>query len=899
MTPAPAAPALAAAPPAGPAEPLPERATPPAAVAGTPVEQPAAPAGAAPSETPPAAVPPAAAPQGAGAAPAPARRASNGQVVVDMRRQGDALRITFPFAQPTPSAAFRRGDTLWLVFDSAEPIDVTDMVAKSARVIRTATVSRSRGGQVVHLRLDRPQLTSVETEGNNWTVILGDMMLEPTRPLGIVRAFGAGGRMSATIAFDEPKQLHRISDPEIGDVIMAVTALGPARGFVKTQDFVEFRALASTHGVAIQPLADDLNAEIGSDKILLTRPGGLTMSDTRSQANGTAKQDPLASAARDANYRPFVFDTQLWGFDREADFRTRQAQLVRAAAEAPEARRGAAWLDLARFYLARNMAPEAKGVLDLAMGAGRAQREDATTLVMRAVANIMLGRGAAALKDLAHPVVGNQHDAPLWRALAYAQQGKWIEARVGFKTIETALPTLPAELQRLAYKDAMRAAIEVRDFGEAVKLLQELETVGVTRELQPVFSVLKGRIAEGLGRAADADAAYKAAADSWDRSAAAQGRLRSIVLRHALGEIKGEEAITGLEAITTTWRGDETEVEALQLLARLYTEEGRYRDAFHVMRTALAAHPNSEMTRRIHDEAAATFDSLFLAGKGDTMPAIDALTLFYDYKELTPVGRRGDEMIRRLAERLVAVDLLDQAAELLQHQVDHRLQGAARAQVAIRLSVVYLMARKPERTIQVLRETRTGDLPNEVRNQRLLIEGRALADTGRHDVALEVVANVPGREAERLRADILWSARRWRAAAEQIEKFFGERWRDFSPLRPVERADLLRAGIGYALADDRLGMDRFRQKYGPIMAEGPDARAFEVVTVAGPGSADFAEIAKSIAATDTLDNFLRDINARFPDSGPTAGVPAGRPRAAARRRAAPPQRRRAPRAPAG
>src|SRR5207244_10501927 len=107
------------------------------------------------------------------------------------------------------------------------------------------------------------------------------------------------------------------------------------------------------------------------------------------------------------------------------------------------------------------------------------------------------------------------------------------------------------------------------------------------------------------------------------------------------------------------------------------TEEQRFRDAFHVMRTALRAHPNSELTRRIQDEAAASFDSLFLAGKGDAMPAIEALSLFYDFRELTPIGRRGDELIRRLADRLVSVDLLDQAAELLQHQVDHRLQGAA------------------------------------------------------------------------------------------------------------------------------------------------------------------------------------------------------------------------------
>src|SRR5207244_5307230 len=129
--------------------------------------------------------------------------------------------------------------------------------------------------------------------------------------------------------------------------------------------------------------------------------------------------------------------------------------------------------------------------------------------------------------------------------------------------------------------------------------------------------------------------------ESMNRPAAAQGRLRETVLRYQLGDLKRADVLSELENLTTVWRGDETEIEALQLLARLYTEDARYRDAFHVMRTAMKAHPNSEMTRRIQEEAATTFDTLFLAGKGDAMPAIDALRLFYDFRELTPLGRRG------------------------------------------------------------------------------------------------------------------------------------------------------------------------------------------------------------------------------------------------------------------
>ena len=337
--------------------------------------------------------------------------------------------------------------------------------------------------------------------------------------------------------------------------------------------------------------------------------------------------------------------------------------------------------------------------------------------------------------------------------------------------------------------------------------------------------------------------------------------------------------------LTTIWRGDETEIEALKVLAHLYTEDGRYRDAFYTMRSAMAARPDSALTRQIQDEAAATFDSLFLTTKGDAIPPIDALALFYDFRELTPIGARGDEMIRRLADRLVAVDLLDQAADLLQYQVDHRLEGAARAQVATRLAVIYLMDRKPDRALAVLRASRTGSLGADLRDQRLLLEARALSDLGRHELALEVIADVSGRPATALRADILWAARRWDESAEQIELMLGDRYKDFQPLTEDERQDVMRAEIGYALAQDQLGLGRFRQKYAAKMAATPDAHAFEVVSAPlGTSGDDFAAIAHAAGAVDTLQTFLREMKVRYPDSSaispPTEPPPAGAPSAA-------------------
>lgn len=806
---------------------------------------------------------PAAAPLGA-----PVFDESN-TVSVDMRRQSDNLKLTFPFKAPTPAAVFRRADMLWLVFDSDAKIDVAALNADPTHTIRSVALSRSGDAQVLLMRLERPRLTSMSAKGLSWIVTVGDTVLEPTTPLVITRNATAAPHANAVIPFDAPHALHRLRDPDVGDTLLVVTALGPARGFLKTQDFVEFSVLASTHGIVIQPLADDLSAQILPDKVTLGRPNGLTLS-------------AVQGASRSNTFRPVVFDPQLWGFDRQADFSERQKKLLDAAAAAADTKRTGPRLDLARFYLAQDMYPEAKGVLDVALSDDRPTAEDTTGVVMRAIADIMLGRPEDGLKDLSNPLVGNQNDAQVWRAVAQAKEGKWADARDGFRNSDSAIATLPIELQRMALKEAVRAALEVRDYAGAADRLNEFEAIGVSKDMEPEISVLTGRLAEGLGRNDEALAAYRAAAKSADRPASAQGKLREVILRYQLGDLKPGEVISELETLTTIWRGDDTEVEALQVLARLYTQETRYRDAFYVMRTAMQAHPNSEMTRRIQDEAAETFNSLFLAGKGNSMPTLDALSLFYDFRELTPIGRRGDEMVRRLAERLVTVDLLDQAAELLQHQVDHRLQGAARAQVATRLAVIYLMDRKPDLTLATLRGTQVTGLSNELRNQRLLIESRALSDIGRHDVALEVVASVPGPEAIRLRSDIYWAAKRWRESAEQIELLYGDRWRNFQPLNDAERADIMRAAIGYALDSDRLGIQRFREKYAAKMSEGPDRRPFDIVTTQfGSGGGELGEIAKSIAAVDTLEAFLRDMRVRFPETGSLTPLPTPTPPPAA------------------
>ncbi|CAN5197899.1 hypothetical protein BH10PSE10_BH10PSE10_12890 [soil metagenome] len=825
------------------------------APAPKPVAAAEAPAIVAPAPPPPAA-PKKASPE------APAASNPVPGIVVEARLTSDDFRLTFPFAGPAPAAVFRRSDAIWLIFDTDEAIDASAIRREGGRIVADVTAVDLPKGRALRVRLNRPQLAALTGDERGWTLVLADKALSPPQPLVAVRDMADPARASVSVDLAKPGKLLRVTDPDAGDALLVATAGGPVRGFIKRQDFVEFSLLESLHGVVIQPKSDDVTAAIASETLTLTRPGGLTLS--------TAQTAPERASV--AN-RP-IFDVTDWRGFQTSDFMATRNKLMTAAALATGLARQPAHVNLARFYLARGFYPEAKGILDLVFSELKPGQEEASSLILHAVASTLMGRPDIAVTDLANPVVTANIDSQLWKALAYAGQQKWADAREKFKNVDFAITALPLDLQRIVIAEAFRAALEVKDYPGAAVRSNDLDMVGVDPDQTGSIAVLRGRLAEALGRDQDARAAFRAAAGSADRPAAVEGQLREIALLQKHNEISEDDALRDLETIAMIWRGDALEVRTLDMLTRIYAGRGRYQEAFAAARVASILQPNSEMSRRMQDDASALFEQIFNGSKGDDLPPVEALAMFYEFRNLTPIGRRGDEMIRRLADRLVAVDLLDQGSELLQYQIDHRIEGAARAQVASRLAMIYLMNRKPERAIAALRATRIGDLAGEIRQQRLLLEARAQTDIGRHDLALDIISNVAGREAIRLRSDIYWASRRWRESAEQIELLYGDRWRDFQPLSAAEKGDIIRAVIGYALAEDAIGLARFREKYDAKMDGGGDRAAFDLASrPVAANSADFARIAKMAATIDTLDGFLREMKIRFPDTMARAKLP--------------------------
>jgi tetratricopeptide (TPR) repeat protein len=794
-------------------------------------------------------------------APAATPRVTGGPAVVQARRAGDTIRILVPFTMETPGAVFQRADTLWLVFDARQAIDLSGLQAGSTGEFTSIDASRTREGTAIRIGLDRQSLASTSRDGMAWIITLADNLLEPPRPVQLERANDPANKLVASADFPNAGTVHRLSDPLAGDELVVVTGAGPARAFIRNFEMVEFHALAGSHGLVFQPLVDDLQVVIAGERVNVGRPQGLL-----ALTAGNARQQSAVRPVRRA--RSIGFDPELWAADAAAPFRLRESELVANAAAVHETQRTAKRLDLVRFYMAQGRWPEAKSVIDTILRQDRRVAEDGSIHGLRSVVSVMMRRPQDAMRDLAHSAMATSPDAPLWRGTALAIDGRSRDAHEAFEAAEAPITTLPPLLARFMVVQAIGAALDVGAIDRAEARLNELQEVGVPPDAEQQYALLRGRVTEARGSDREAMTAYARAANGPDEPVRADAEQRRLAVRYRLGEIDRKAAAEELEIRSFAWRGDDVEARTLAMLARVYGEMGRFREAFATTRNAMKLFPRSEAVRGVQDDVTHHFEALFLDGNADQMKPIDALALYYDFREMTPQGRRGDEIIRRLADRLAGMDLLDQAASLLQHQVDRRLTGAARAQVATKLALFHLMNRKPAAALQSLRGTRLADLPEELRMQRYLLEARALADSGRPDQGLELLDDVRSPEGEILRADILWSAQRYRASAEQSEKWLSTR-RAGAPLTEEERRHILRAAIGYALSDEPIGLDRLRTRWTEFMAKSPDERSFAVVTAPIEArGVEYREIAKSIADRDTLDAFLKTYRERYPTEVP-------------------------------
>lgn len=802
---------------------------------------------------------------GASQQSAPARPTVNGTARVQLVEDPDVTRITVTWPGAARAAAFRRGEAVWLLFDASGNINLTG-VARAGRRHRDVEVVRGDG--VIGLRIPAAPdvLVSAAAHDASWEFTLGARQ-SGTQAAPLAREVTPQGEARLVAQFGRDGIVRWIRDPEVGDRIGAALVGGPARGVDTRRATLEAVVLPAAHGAVIEARADDVTATFQSGALVVSRGTGLIAgTQAPAQAGATSANAAILQAELDRVSTPESAHTapgvshNLVQVREQIDLLTRRAALEGVGEGAPvEAR-----MALARYLLQNEFAAEALGALRIvAINQGEMVEIDPEFRLLRGAANVMLGRVNAAQADLTASALANNGSAALWRGYGAVERQEWSEARRELERGIGALEEHPPAWRARFQLALANAALELNDLAAAEAAARAAIGEAPEQHVRLQARLIEGRILAARGDVEHALPVFDELARVRDEEIAVRAQVQALRLRRQAGGLTAEASVEPLEALRFRWRGDETELAVVSMLGETYSELGRWREALATMRVAADRFPTAQAARQLRADMTTLFERLFLDGEADQLEPIQALGLFYEFSDLTPVGPNGDRIVRLLAGRLVHVDLLEQAASLLQYQVDERLEGLSRAQVASDLAAIYLMDRKPDRALVTISQTRQPRMPETLLADRRILEARALLDLGRLDAAVELVERDRSEDAQRVRAEAAWRARDWERAAVELRTLLGQRNRA-QPLDANGRQIVLRTAVALTLAGNNDGVRQLYRDHAGDMANTDDADAFEVVAsgVTADGAA-IRDVARAVARTDLLERFMGRLRSRM------------------------------------
>ena len=825
------------------------------------------------------------APEPAPRAPRPNPLPASGVVRMAPEITGAQVRLRFDWINPAGAAVFRRGEAVWVVFDAPATLDVS----KAPRgVSQYRRIQALKGRDYSAIRIVTPRTTPIAMvgEGSSWTLVLGPGPKAEPGKISVERD-NESAEAALTAVLAGATAAIWMDDPAVGDRIAVVTALAPSKGLQSRRDYVEMALLPTLQGLAIEPYATDLKVVADGDLVRIGRPAGLALSLASA---GARKLDVAAGAPQAASMPGLMVDN--WAQTGPGGFMPRYAALTEAAAE--EGAKGPtapveARLALARFLVGAELSYEAIGVLNAAARQQESIQGNPEFRGLRGIARTMAGRDKEAENDFATSILGDDPSTSVWRGYLAAKAGQWTDARSKFAAGAMAMNQFsPVWKSRFLRSDA-EAALELGDLTTAQSRIDEALAETLPAADQLAIRLIQARLFEAQGRKQGALNVYLAIARAPLDQLAAPALLRATRIKQELGQVTPSQAALAYDALRYRWRGDATELETIRTLGQLYLGQGRYREALEALRSAGTRLPDLPQAVQLQADLANAFRALFLDGMADGLEPIQSLALFYDFQELTPPGADGDLMVRKLVRRLVDVDLLTDAGKLLQYQVENRLDGVPKAQVATDLALIYLMDRKPEQALGAINGSRTTVLPAALNSERRIITARALMALGRLDAAAEIIEPDASPDAQDVRAEIAWKARSWALAGSLFERSLGERWKALLPLRPDEESKILRAGVAYSLAGDDASLARLREHFSGFveLARNPEALRVAFAGVDG-GALTANDFSRTVADNEGFAGWVSKMKQRFRDKPAPVGPAVARTAAAAAPAAATP-----------
>jgi len=770
----------------------------------------------------------------------------------------DAVSLRFDWNEPVAAAVFRRAGSLWAVFDKVITPDLAALLASVGNVIRN--IEQVEAPRATVLRMDTVAgiNPSIKRDGLSWILELRKQPLKPQTPIEANAQPNSPAGARVFLPVPEPGEALAVRDPEVGDNLIIVPVISLGHGINPRREYPQFEILASAQGMVIKPRIDDLRVRALRQGVEITSASGLQVSSVTPKKEASTEVGNMRALTR-------VFNLNKWRHQDIGKFIPDKQELQLSIAKVKDTRREAARLDLARFYFSLKFGAESLAVLRLIEEGNPEIQGDPEFRALRGANRYFMGRIEAARSDLFHASLDGNDEAVLWRAAVFASEGNLREASRGLRSAKGIVRIYPRALKVAILKLVTETGIQKGDIKGASKNLKALVAENLTATERTELDYIEGRLMELGGDFEGAVTKWEAAQEGPHLPTRAKAAVARIELLLKLRKMSRAEAIEEYEKLRFAWRGDAFEFKLLRRLGELYLAEGDYGSGLRTLRQAVTHFRDRKDVAQVTQLMAEAFVDVYFGKGGKGLPPVTAIALYDEFKELTPAGQKGDALIRKLADRLVSVDLLGRAAQLLEAQVKLRLKGLEKARVGTQMALVHLLDRNFDKALKTLEDTRASGMPQELAVQRRHMMARALSGQKKNKAALELLKDDKTEAADTLRLEIFWEARDWPNSAQVLGRLISGS--GVAPGEPVDDSQarfILNYAIALTMSNNERGLKKLREGYGAAMANGPLSDAFWLI--ASPkteGLIDFSTIASKVADVEKFRGFMAAYRARL------------------------------------
>ena len=754
-------------------------------------------------------------------------------VQVSALKTQDGAVLYFDWPRPVGVAVFRRGNALWVAFDRPGKADLRALKRLESVIGKLEPVD-SPYSLAFRLLDGKAASVGTATEGARWKIALqaGNSAVPP-HPVQQKRETLPNGATSLylTSASGAPVEL---TDPAGGDLVVTPQQLAGI-GVARESDWPSFKLVPSYQGIVVELLNKATKVQASPNGVVITTPpGGATAVEVAKEQAPPAPQPAAAAEASPASpaatptpqpaspapanppatetaestdgaapaasqatpaAKPMtvvsgLFDLDKWRRGGAANFMADLAELKARVESAAPGDRDRARLDLAEFYLANNYAPEAEAQVDIIRKDDRGADADPLIMALGAAARTMAGEYDAASTMLAAPALQGVPEANLMRGVVAAARGRTEDAANLFSGPLPDIKPYPKSFRTRIRVLAAKALLDYGDPLTAQNFLDPLASDAPDADAAARAGYLDGLRLAKLGQKDAARQAWEKLVDSPIDEIKARTRFALVSQQLDEKTIEPKAAAEQLEALRYLWRGDTFEFDLLYKLGKLYFDAGQPRRSLLTLRQAATHFPDHPLAKQAADDMGTEFRKLYLEGGADRLSPLTAVALYDEFRELTPPGTDGDRMISALADRLVSVDLLDRAADLLERQVKTRLSGADKVKAGTRLAAVRLLDDKPDQALAALKESAGASGSPELDAERARLQARAMFDTGDTLKGLDLVRDDDSLEGLWLKADMFWKLKEWPSAADALGALIDAEAAKRAPAKPAAPADV-------------------------------------------------------------------------------------------------------------